>query len=144
MRTRIAVAILGLFAVCPQVRAQKNLILLPLDKLPLIRVANPGALSMPGMAMPTTFPNNYASTITATYDPSVGSQGTIYLSYNFTGTTSSGNTAMCNSGAQHIAKIGIQVVNAGVNKSFHYAQGTGVPPCVELNQTLIGCTPKKL
>lgn len=100
----------------------------------LIRVAHPGALSMLGMAMPTTFPNTYASTPTMSLNPNVGSKGTLTISYQFTGTTQS--SPMCNQGAQHHPKVTVQILKNGATMSQSTASGYNVAPCVQMNQTI--------
>lgn len=100
----------------------------------LFRVVSPGALSMPGMAMPSIFPNTYDSTITTSFDQNAGSQGTLYLNYTFTGTTES--SPMCNYPAKHYPRISLVVFNNGTLKSTHYAAGYQINPCAEMNQTL--------
>lgn len=126
------ISVFALF-VCPQVWAQS-------PKLPakaLVRVANPGALMMPGMAMPTTFPNTYASDVTMSFNPNAGSNGTIQANWQFTGTTQT--SPMCGSSARHYGKVGVWLYNTAHNtRSWHYVDGASSPvaPCVQMNQTL--------
>lgn len=105
-------------------------------KINLIRVANPGALSMPGMpGMPSTFPNTYTNTTSFSFDPNHGSEGTLYVNWNFTGTTGS-SPMLYNTTAKHYPTINVEVINNGTGKSVHYAQGGQVAPSAQMNQTL--------
>lgn len=139
MRKLSFVALLLGLAVCPNVRAQIRPI--QLGKA-LVRTANPGALSMPGMpgmpGMPTvTFPNTYNSVVSSySYDPNAGQggQGTIYISWNFTGTTQP--SPMQSQNTQHTPQVRVNVLYNGVVKSSHYVAGLGVSPTAQMNQTL--------
>lgn len=133
MKIKAATIMLLGFVACTSVMAKPHPVNLGKS---LIRAANPGALSMPGMpGMPTTFPNNYNSVISSmSYDPNVGSAGTLYATWNFTGTTLP--NPMCSSGAHHFPALQVIVRKSGVNKSVHDVSGSYVAPCVQMNQNL--------
>ena len=87
----------------------------------------------------STFPNTYAVSKTMSYDPTIGSAGTLTINYQFTGTTSPG--PMCNTPATHTPKVTTTLSVKGSNGQYtetaqQFRQGTGVAPCVQMNQTL--------
>lgn len=87
-----------------------------------------------------TYPNNYAVARTASFNPSVGTAGTITLSFQFSGSLNPQNyndAQMCSSPAKHYPVALAKLWKNGALMSTSNPSGGQVGPCTNMVQTLL-------